>query len=71
MPYQPIRLGEHVTGEAGAVVRQVIDPYLSEFRFLLTVQHSEQGPKDRCSACWWRRCWRQRMGRRRCFTPGP
>jgi hypothetical protein len=45
MPYQPIPLDEDVTGEARAVVRQVIDPYISEFRFLLTVQQPEQGPK--------------------------
>lgn len=45
MPYQPIPLGTHVTGDARKVVRKVIDPYLSEFHYLLTVQHPEQGPK--------------------------
>lgn len=45
MPYQPIPLADHVTGIAESFVRSVMDRYLSEFRFLLTVQHPDQGPK--------------------------
>jgi hypothetical protein len=45
LPYQNIPLGDHVRGAVKYVVREVIDPYLYEFRFLLTVQHPEQGPK--------------------------
>ncbi len=45
MPYQQIPLCDHVLGEVKHVVRDVIDPYLSEFRFLLTVQRPDQGPE--------------------------
>jgi len=45
VPYQKIPLDDHVSGAVKDVVRRVIDPYLYEFRFLLTVQHPDQGPK--------------------------
>jgi hypothetical protein len=45
LPYQKIRFDRHVSKEIVSLVRDVIDPFLSEFRFLLTVQHPEQGEK--------------------------
>ena len=45
MPYQEIPLGDHVHGAVKDVVRNSIDRYLREFRFLLTVHHPEQGPQ--------------------------
>ncbi len=45
MPYIPISLAKHVTGISEAFVRTVMDRHFAEFRFLLTVQHPEQGPK--------------------------
>lgn len=45
MPYIPIPLADHVTGISEKFVRGVVDRHFAEFRFLLTVQHPEQGPK--------------------------
>lgn len=45
MPYQPIALPEHVSPALVALVKDIIDPFLEEFRFLLTVQKPNQGPK--------------------------
>jgi hypothetical protein len=45
LPYQPLSFGSHVPEALSAFVRGVIDPRLSEFRFLLTVHHPEQGPR--------------------------
>jgi hypothetical protein len=45
MPYQPIPLGGHVTGAAEWLVREVIDPFLSELHFLLTVHRPDQTEK--------------------------
>ena len=45
MSYQPITLAEHVPVEIVSIIRDVIDPFLTEFRFLLTVQNPIQSPK--------------------------
>ncbi len=45
MPYQPITLPEHVSPALVVFVKDIIDPFLEEFRFLLTIQKPDQGPK--------------------------
>ena len=45
MPYQPIKLPDHVPSIIAALVEDIIDPFLEDFRFLLTVQKPNQGPK--------------------------
>ena len=45
MPYQPIPLNQHVQTDVVYLVRNTVDPLLSEFRFLLTVQQPDQDPK--------------------------
>ncbi len=45
MAYQAIILADHVPIEIASLVREVIDPFLAEFRFLLTIQKPDQGSK--------------------------
>ena len=45
MPYQPIALPSHVPDELTSLIREIIDPFLGEIRFLLSVQKPDQGPK--------------------------
>ena len=43
--YQPITLADHIPAELTSLVREIIDPFLAEIRFLLTIQKPDQGPK--------------------------
>lgn len=45
MSYQPINLSSNTPQEITSVIRGIVDPFLEEFHFLLTVQTPDQGPK--------------------------
>ena len=53
MPYQPIALGPHAPKDVQGAIRNVVDEFLRELRFLLTVQDPGQGANPSYSAHGW------------------